>query len=208
MLSPSGHGQAWNGGRAEIQHQPRREASDQVRRRGVTKHATAGALVFACFPVRQWKLGLIEHPRLDRWMAPGGHVEDHECQAQAALREVEEETGLRVRLLEAPTPGLPSGFPSTHARVPLPWWIIEQQVPADNHLSEPHVHIDHQYVAVVEDPEPACVPEHPVAWYGPDELDGLRMFEDTRLLAKALLSCIGDLIEGRYAGSPLPAASS
>ena len=108
-----------------------------------------------------------------------------------------------MRLLEAPAPSLPAGFPSTHARVPLPWWIIEQHVPADNHLCEPHVHVDHQYVAVADDPEPAHVPAHPFAWHTCDELDGLRMFEDTRLLAKALFSCIGDLAQGRYAESSL-----
>jgi len=36
---------------------------------------------------------------------PGGHVEEHESQAEAAAREVQEETGLaKVRLLEPPTP--------------------------------------------------------------------------------------------------------
>jgi 8-oxo-dGTP pyrophosphatase MutT (NUDIX family) len=130
-------------------------------------------------------------------MAPGGHVEGNECQAEAALREVEEETGLRrVRLLEAPGPSLPAGFPSTHARMPLPWWVIEQQVPADNHLCEPHVHVDHQYVAVADDSEPAHIPAHSFAWHTCDELDGLLMFEDTRLLAKALFSCIDDLTPG------------
>jgi 8-oxo-dGTP pyrophosphatase MutT (NUDIX family) len=146
-------------------------------------------------------------------MAPGGHVEDDECQALAALREVEEESGLTgVRLLEAPAPALPTGFPSTHARVPLPWWIIQQEVPADNHLPEGHIHVDHQYVAVVDDPEPVRAPEHPFAWYRPHELSELRMFEDTRLLAKVLFSCIGDLVEGLWDGAammgPLVAAAN
>jgi ATP-dependent DNA helicase RecG len=122
----------------------------------VIKHATAGAFVFCRFSDGEWRLGLIEHPRLSRWMAPGGHVENDECQAQAAIREVEEESGLsEVRLLEVATPPLPGGFPCSHVRVPSPWWIIEQQVPADSHLAEPHVHVDHQYVAVVDNPEPA-----------------------------------------------------
>ncbi|TMK51323.1 MAG: NUDIX domain-containing protein [Actinobacteria bacterium] len=140
----------------------------------MTRHATAGAFVFCRFADSRWRLGLIEHPRLGRWMVPGGHVEDDECQATAALREVEEESGLTgVRLLEAPAPALPTGFPSTHARVPLPWWIIQQQVPADNHLPEGHVHVDHQYVALVDDPEPVRAPAHPFAWYRPHELSEL-----------------------------------
>ncbi|MQA87717.1 MAG: NUDIX domain-containing protein [Streptosporangiales bacterium] len=62
------------------------------------KHATASAYVFGRFPTG-WRLGLVEHPRLGRWMIPGGHVEHHESQAQAVLREVKEETGLTVRPL-------------------------------------------------------------------------------------------------------------
>ncbi|MGH3923806.1 MAG: NUDIX domain-containing protein, partial [Pseudonocardiaceae bacterium] len=40
-----------------------------------------------------WRVAarLIEHPWLGPWMAPGGHVENDECQAQAAVRKVEEE---------------------------------------------------------------------------------------------------------------------
>ncbi|MGH3811029.1 MAG: NUDIX hydrolase [Pseudonocardiaceae bacterium] len=162
------------------------------------KHATAGAFVFCRVAAGGWRLGLIEHPRLGRWMVPGGHVEHDECQAQAAVREVEEESGLTgVRFLEVPTPPLPGGFPRTHVRVPLPWWIIEQRVPADNHLAEPHVHVDHQYLAVVDDSEPGRAGEHPFAWFTADEVSELAMFEDSQLLALMLFSCIGDLANGQ-----------
>ena len=162
------------------------------------KHATAGAFVFCRFPDDEWRLGLIEHPRLGRWMAPGGHVEKDECQAQAAIREVEEESGLsEIRLLEVGAPPLPGGFPRSHIRVPSPWWIIEQQVPADSHLAEPHVHVDHQYVAVVDDPEPAHAGAHPFAWFTANQVTELPMFEDSKLLVKMLFSGIGDLVGRR-----------
>lgn len=158
------------------------------------KHATAGAFVFSRFPTG-WRLALIAHPRLDRWMIPGGHVEDDESQTQAALREVTEETGLRVRLLPVPAPPLPAGFP--HAQVPPPWWITEQDVPADNHLREPHVHVDHQYVAVSESAQPSHRGVHPLRWCAAHELATLTMFHDTRLLAGVLFSCVDGLADGR-----------
>ena len=87
------------------------------------KHATASVFLFASCG-SGWRLGLIEHPRLGRLMIPGGHVEADESQAEAAVREVAEETGLEgIRLLAVPAPALPAGFP--HERVASPWWITE-----------------------------------------------------------------------------------
>jgi 8-oxo-dGTP pyrophosphatase MutT (NUDIX family) len=163
------------------------------------KHATASVFLFTREPAG-WQLGLIEHPRLGRLMIPGGHVEDDESQAQAALREVAEETGLSgVRLLEVPAPALPAGFP--HERVVPPWWITEQHVPADNHLGQPHVHLDHQYVAIADAVAPVSVAAHPFDWYPAERLPELELWEDTKLLAKVLFSCIGDLADGRLNGA-------
>jgi 8-oxo-dGTP pyrophosphatase MutT (NUDIX family) len=154
------------------------------------KHATASTFVFHQFP-DGWRLGLVAQPRLGRRMIVGGHVEEDETQAEGALREAEEESGLEVRLLACPTPTLPGGYP--HQRVAAPWWITEVMVPADNHLAEPHVHVDHQYVAIADSITPVREPVHPFAWFAQDELDGLKMFEDTRLLAGTLFPVIGSI---------------
>lgn len=62
------------------------------------KHATSSVFLFT--PGGDgWCIGLIHHPRLRRWMLPGGHVEPEENPAEAALREVGEETGLTARAL-------------------------------------------------------------------------------------------------------------
>ena len=165
------------------------------------KHATSSVFVF-CEVEGRWRLGLIEHPRLGRLMVVGGHVEADETQAEAALRETVEESGLRVRLLGCPAPLLPTGYP--HARVAAPWWITEVMVAADNHLAEPHVHVDHQYVAVAESPVPATVPAtvpvHRFGWFGAAELAGLSMFDDTRLLAATLFPRIAGLVAADAAG--------
>jgi 8-oxo-dGTP pyrophosphatase MutT (NUDIX family) len=157
----------------------------------VIKHATASTFVFCEF-TEGWRLGLIEHPRLRRHMIVGGHVEGDETQAEAAVREATEESGLRVRLLAWPSPTLPAG--SAHTPVPQPWWITEIAVPADNHLDGPHVHVDHQYVAIADSPVPISEPAHPFGWYSGEELDALVMFPDTALQAKTLLSLMGTVL--------------
>ncbi|MGH3898065.1 MAG: NUDIX domain-containing protein [Pseudonocardiaceae bacterium] len=155
------------------------------------KHATASAFVFCEFP-QGWRLGLIEHPRLQKRMVVGGHVERDETQAEAAVREAAEESGLTVRLLAGPSPALPLGYP--HERVAAPWWITEVMVPADNHLSAPHIHVDHQYVAIADSPVPVSEPAHPYGWFSAEELAGLPMFEDTLLLARSLFPRIGSVV--------------
>lgn len=161
------------------------------------KHATAGAFLFHQDSDTTWRLGLIQHPRLNRWMVPGGHVEDDESQFEAALREVQEETGLdSVEPLEAAAPQFPAGFPKTHSRVPLPWWITEVVVAPDNHLNDAHIHVDHQYVAVVTNPLPSSPGAHPFAWFTGDQAAELAMFEDSKVLAKMLFLQIEELTAG------------
>jgi 8-oxo-dGTP pyrophosphatase MutT (NUDIX family) len=162
----------------------------------VIKHATAGGFVFCRFP-GEWRLGLVEHPRMRVLACPGGHVEDDETPAEAAVREIEEETGLSsVRLHGFPAPGLPDAFPATHTQIPLPWWLTEIDVPPDNHLAVPHVHVDHVWLAVAPDPRPVGQSAHPFAWYTPGEIEaGLPMFADHQVLAPLLFSCINDLPE-------------
>jgi 8-oxo-dGTP pyrophosphatase MutT (NUDIX family) len=173
------------------------------------KHPTSSVFVFRRMP-QGWRLGLIRHPRYGRMMIPGGHVEDEESPAEAALREVAEEAGLAVRLVSPPAAPLPGGY--LERRVAQPWWIVEYQVPRDNHLDVPHVHIDHLYVALpgggpamgaagsgpaehgAAGPGPTqSEPEHPFGWYGAADLPGLHMFEDARILALALLSGLDGL---------------
>jgi len=115
------------------------------------KHDTSSVFVFRRL-AGGWRIGLIRHPRLHRMMIPGGHVEPEESCAEAALREVAEETGLAVMLVGPPAAPVPRGYRGR--RVALPWWIAEYQVAADNHLRAAHVHVDHLYVALADGPEP------------------------------------------------------
>ena len=164
------------------------------------KHLTSSVFVFRQNP-QGWRLGLIRHPRFGLMMIPGGHVEQEESQAEAALREVAEETGLAVKLVGPPAAPVPDGY--RPPRVAQPWWIVEYEVPPDNHLGTDHVHIDHLYVALADGERPVGEPAHPFGWYAATDLPGLHMFEDARALALALLSGLS-LLDGD-AGDVSPA---
>jgi 8-oxo-dGTP pyrophosphatase MutT (NUDIX family) len=167
-------------------------------RTAAKKEPTASALVFSRF-AEAWRLCLIMHPRLGMLLPAGGHVEVDETTAEAAVREVLEETGLRIRLLPPPLMPLPAGTP--HIAVPAPWWILEMQVPEDRHEPRPHVHVDSIYVAVAEQVVggPAA---HQVAWLGAAELaEHPRVVEDTRLLAKEVFARLDDVASAQLGGS-------
>ncbi|GLX06592.1 NUDIX domain-containing protein [Microbispora sp. NBRC 16548] len=150
-----------------------------------TVHLTASVYLFA-HRNHDWLLGLIKHPRLGDWMIPGGHVED-EMPSDAAVRETLEETGRTPRLLTAPSLQLPQGYP--HPRIASPWWIVRMPVAADGHLSEPHIHEDHQYVALDDHSgDLGGRAEHPFRWASTDELGHLPIPTGTRTTANYLLA--------------------
>jgi 8-oxo-dGTP pyrophosphatase MutT (NUDIX family) len=159
------------------------------------KHPTASVFVFGQRD-GEWRLGLIRHPRLGRWMIPGGHVEPHENPAEAALREVAEETGHRVRLVP-PSPRSPCVSVSLDSViVASPFLIVEERVPPDREPHE-HVHVDHLYVAFAPAGDLVGTGELPVRWHRADELAGLHMFDDTRTLAGLLFTELGQFLDVR-----------
>jgi ADP-ribose pyrophosphatase YjhB (NUDIX family) len=55
--------------------------------------------VVEVFIVYKDKVLLVHHPRYDKWIPMGGHVELDEDPEQALFREIKEETGLEVEIL-------------------------------------------------------------------------------------------------------------
>ncbi|MGH3931106.1 MAG: DegT/DnrJ/EryC1/StrS family aminotransferase, partial [Pseudonocardiaceae bacterium] len=159
-------------------------------RGGGVKHATASVFLLARAE-DTWHIGLIRHPRLGKWMLPGGHVEPDENPAEAARREVAEETGLTARLLPGPQLNEPEGADEPSVITPL--WIVEQHVPAERREPEPHIHVDHLYLALADATAPAPGAELPFAWYTTHQLHALDMFGDTRARATYLLNRIDTL---------------
>ena len=139
------------------------------------------------------------HPRLDRWLPPGGHIEPNEDPLQAVLREVLEETGLAVEIVGSRP--FAYGYPP---QLPAPTAMAVYDIPRDGGLDGPHQHIDFIYFTRPLDATGA-LPDDGDRWAWVDEatlrqrpafveVRGRRaeVAEDVRELALAAIAAVRD----------------
>ena len=115
---------------------------------------------------------LIKHKKLGVWIYPGGHVEENELPDRAALREVLEETGLKVRLIDAATDRTPFSSPN-EKRMEQPLMIMFEDVP---YKTGQHNHFDLVYIAEVlggNEIERISDESEEMGWFGEDEIGKL-----------------------------------
>jgi 8-oxo-dGTP pyrophosphatase MutT (NUDIX family) len=127
----------------------------------------------AVFVVHKGGVLLHRHPKLGRWLPPGGHIEPHELPDDAALREVREEAGIDIELIG--DRGLPQDFPDQPRQLLRPAGIQLESI------SPGHEHIDLVYVArVAGSGSLAAWPRvaEGFRWVLPDELEALAVTEE------------------------------
>lgn len=112
----------------------------------------------AVFVVHDGRVLLRWHPRLERWLPPGGHIESNELPDDAAVREVLEETGVAIQLTGVPAIDIDA--PDQPRQLCVPRGIQLADIGPD------HQHIDLVYFATGE---PA---DHidGVVWFTPAQL--------------------------------------
>lgn len=116
------------------------------------------------------KLLLIHHKKLNKWVSPGGHLEENEVPHEGAIREVLEETGIRASVVMNGDPDL--GLKGAiDTQIPRPYALCYQLIPAGR---EPeHIHLDMMYVLEADDTVTitARIEEvHGVEWRTKDEI--------------------------------------
>lgn len=96
-------------------------------------HVTCGAIVLR----DDGLVMLVHHRYLDRWLFPGGHVEDYDRSlSAAALRELREETGIREEMLIRPA-----------SLVDVPFMIERHAIPKNDSAKEcAHQHWDFRFL--------------------------------------------------------------
>lgn len=139
----------------------------------MAKHFCAS--VFIINPENK-KILLIKHKKNRRWTQPGGHIEYDETPEEAALREVYEETGLKVTLLG-------DRFPREEDYI-RPLGIQK------NRHSNGETHVDIIYVAIPNHStdEVLNVEESDdIGWFAREELDKIDCFPDIKITMDYLL---------------------
>lgn len=126
------------------------------------------------------KVVLLFHRKLQRWLPPGGHIEAHELPDVAAVREVFEETGLRVEIIADYEP---AGF--DHA-LPRPAGIQLEDI-------EPgHQHVDLIYFArpidstrIVSNDESEAI-----GWYTLEEMVTMGVTDEVRAWSAKAMAAV------------------
>jgi 8-oxo-dGTP pyrophosphatase MutT (NUDIX family) len=121
----------------------------------------------AVFIVHREKVLLVHHRNLDKWLPLGGHIELDEDPEAAALREVQEESGLDIELLgERP----PTTEPGTRALIAPRFLDIHR-------ITDTHQHIGMMYWARPRKNgrlKLAAAEHHDIRWCSAEDLDRLR----------------------------------
>lgn len=112
---------------------------------------------------------LVHHNKLRKWLYPGGHIEPNETPAETAIREVEEETGIRCQVLvEA------RSHDTSVTSHPVPFAILEVTADDEDGLGFHH-HVDFVYIvhAVSQEMRVQLGEISQARWMPVDEIDRL-----------------------------------
>lgn len=133
---------------------------------------------------------LLFHPKLNKWLPPGGHIEANETPPACAIREAWEETGLQIELIKDEHIWISRWNAESFER---PWLCLIENVPP--HKSQPaHQHVDFIYLGrpTGGSIQPEHLQQHAIRWFTLDEVLALRtddeiFFETQQTLAKIMV---------------------
>ena len=137
------------------------------------KHFCASAFIIN--PLNK-KILLVKHSDYDKWLQPGGHIEENETPEEAAVREVYEETGLKIVLLGE--------------RFPREDDLIRPLGVQCNRKLDGNRFIDIIYAAKPKDPNDEIRindESTEIGWFSRNELDRIPVFPDVKITMDYIL---------------------
>ena len=144
------------------------------------KHFTSSALI-----IKDSKVLLVYHKKLDVWLYPGGHVEEYENPDEALLREVKEETGLDIRIISQKDDRL-SDLKMDVCSLNIPYAVLCE-------LVGDHYHNDLIYLCEIMNGDSMnlkCNPDEldRIGFFGLEEIDNLKLFDNFKVLLHKVLT--------------------
>lgn len=131
-----------------------KQLQDPCSRNSEEGHVTGSGIL-----IQHNKILLIQHRYIKEWFQPGGHIDPGETPLQAAIREVEEETGWKTK-------------PSS---LNIPIDIDVHTIPANPIKNEgEHFHVDFAYLLIPDEQTQASDPEQS-AWFDLDQINAPRL---------------------------------
>eukprot|EP01067_Filipodium_phascolosomae_P008533 Filipodium_phascolosomae@DN7291_c0_g1_i1.p1 len=130
---------------------------------------------------------LLFHPKLQKWLPPGGHIEKNESPPEAARREVKEEAGLEISFCKQENIWIKRWNATSFER---PYMCLVEEIP--QHKETPaHQHLDLIYVACPSgDPTPKS--PDPIQYFSLEEVEAMEkdvvIFEETQETIRSLLT--------------------
>ncbi len=137
------------------------------------KHYCASAFVIN---PEDKKILLVRHSDYDKWVQPGGHIEDGETPEEAAIREVYEETGVKITLKG-------EHFPREDD-------LIRPLGIQCNRKNNGKRFIDIIYWAIPNNPEDELIINDEsieIGWFSRSELDRMPIFPDVKITMDYIL---------------------
>ena len=133
----------------------------------MARHFCASAFVIN---PKNKKILLVKHHLFDKWVQPGGHIEDDETPEEAAAREVFEETGIRIKLIGE--------------RFPREDDMIRPLGIQCNRKDNGDKHFDIIYAAIPNNGDADLIVSDEstgIGWFSRNELENLPIFPDVKI---------------------------
>lgn len=131
------------------------------------------------------KLLMIYHKKFNIWTIPGGHLEPNEYPAEGVAREIREETGIDVEVIDSGDFGFVGS--EKESVIATPYTMLSEFIPQKGDKPA-HIHIDFIFLCIADEKPPVKqeAEVEDVRWMTWKEVLALDTFKSVRVFAEKM----------------------